>query len=246
MESAETSHLDHTEAIASWKRRTPLVRRMIAQFGLQGKLVACFVLLLALSIGGSCRLFLTQSRVRVLDMLGEQTQQIASALALATSEPMANGRTAELQRIGEDLIKSRNILFVAYLDAQANPATLATRDDAFQPKDLGRLKNDTTSLMQVHEMDSKIFGKYIEVAAPILATVSSSKGLPASTKLVGYVAVGLSPAREHAQLNRHQLLCDRHRLHHRHALAADGVRAGASRVPSDSPARRCDEQNCRG
>ena len=61
MESAPQDNLDHTTAVSRWMRRAPWYHRFSRKFGLQGKLVLCFMLLLSVALGASSYLFLNQS-----------------------------------------------------------------------------------------------------------------------------------------------------------------------------------------
>src|SRR5829696_2828018 len=131
MESAPQDKLDYAVAIRSWMQRAPWYRRFSNRFGLQGKLVLCFMLLLSIALGGSSYMFLSQSRKQLGDMIGEQGRQISSALALASKPAMLTGNRSELRRIGQDLLKSRNILFVAFTDTENKSVAMASRDPDF-------------------------------------------------------------------------------------------------------------------
>src|SRR5688500_15247780 len=146
---------DYMAAIRAWELRTGWLRRISNRFGLQGKLVICFMLLLSAALGGSSYMFLSESRKQLGDMMGEQGRQISSALALASKPAMATRNRAELKAIGKDLLKSRNILFVAFTDVDNRPVAMASRDPDFKldprdPIDGGH----TQSLMRVRPMDS--------------------------------------------------------------------------------------------
>ncbi len=220
MESAPDENLDYDDALQSWRRRAPWYRRFSNRFGLQGKLVICFMLLLSVALGGSSYMYLSESRKQLGDMMGEQGRQISSALALASKPAMTTRNRAELERIGQDLLKSRNILFVAFTDVENQPVAMASRDPEFtlDPLD-GVGRANTQSLMQVRPMRSPTLGEYIEVVAPILHVSPSSTRsarpehagpLPLTsqpgTKLLGFVTVGVSQTREQAELLRINLI----------------------------------------
>jgi signal transduction histidine kinase len=165
-------------------------------------------------------MFLHQSSRQLADMIGEQGRQISSALALASKPAMTTRNRAELNRIGQDLLKSRNILFVAFTDLQNQPVALASRDPEFKldarEGGVGG-GSDTQSLMQVRPMRSATFGDYIEVVAPILHVAPGSARREdmsptpllapnSGTKLLGFVTVGVSKTREEAELLRINLL----------------------------------------
>src|SRR5688572_10569414 len=211
------------DAQASWLRRAPWYRRLSNRFGLQGKVVFSFMLLLSVALGSSSYMYLSESRKQLGDMMGEQGRQISSALALASKPAMTTRNRAELERIGQDLLKSRNILFVAFTDLQNQPVALASRDPEFKldAREGGAGGGKTTqSLMQVRPMHSATFGDYIEVVAPILHVSPSSTGSArledmsptpliapnSGTKLLGFVTVGVSKTREQAELLRINLI----------------------------------------
>jgi signal transduction histidine kinase len=129
---------------------------------------------------------------------------------------MAEGQVRELHQIGLDLLKGRNILSVAFLDAQAHPLTMASRDPDFNFSSLGELQHNPQMLMQARWVDSPVFGRHLQVAAPVLSTWSprerGGKGTNGAgpsaengshsdeIRLIGYVSVGLATAQEQEQL----------------------------------------------
>lgn len=218
-EASDTAigEIDYDAMIRTWQRRAPWFRRVFARFGLQGKLVLCFMLLLSSALGSTCWMFLRQSSSQISDMIGEQAVQISSALALASNSAIRDNNEPELRRIGQDLLRSRNILFVGFLDANNKPVAVASRDPDFTKSDLARLQLDTKSLMQVRSRSSAVFADYVEVVAPILSVSTAATSTPAAattdpaavpmiagtgTQLVGYVAVGVSQTREQAALRQ--------------------------------------------
>jgi signal transduction histidine kinase len=220
MESAPEDIFDYADVVDSWTRRAPWYQRFSNRFGLQGKLVFCFMLLLSVALGSSSYMYLNQSRKQLGDMIGEQGRQISSALALASKPAMTTRNRAELERIGQDLLKSRNILFVAFTDIDHQPVAMASRDPDFKldPAD-GVGGGNTQSLMQVRPMRSPTFGEYVEVVAPILHLSPASTGSTrpedggpspvmsqSGTRLLGFVTVGVSQTREQAGLLRINLI----------------------------------------
>jgi signal transduction histidine kinase len=134
--------------------------------------------------------------------MGEQARQVATALSLTSEKLARDGDWDELNYRARELIKSRNILFVGYLDANARPKTLASRDLDFA---LANLTFDSQSLMQVSRRASPTFGEYLEVMAPILSGQAPSDETGQGSngaQLIGYVAVGVSQYREEAQIAR--------------------------------------------
>jgi signal transduction histidine kinase len=189
----------YDEPIANWRRRAPWYRRFSARLGLQGKMVLSFLAVLSMGLGVSCWMFATKSAEQLSDVMGEQVRQLSSALALSGEEDVRTHDLAELRRLAQELIKSRNILFVGFLDADSKPLALASRDLEFGLRNITVAQGSTQSLMQVHQRCSPLFGDYLEVVSPILTTpgITTPGNGP---RLLGFVAVGVSLARETAQL----------------------------------------------
>ncbi|HEY7115593.1 MAG TPA: HAMP domain-containing sensor histidine kinase [Tepidisphaeraceae bacterium] len=192
----------------------PWHRTAFMRLGIQGKLIIAFMCVLITALGATCWLFLSQSNARLEDIMGEQARQISAALALASKPSLESNETAELRQIGQDLLKSRNILFVAFLDHEGSPITMSSRDPDFTWDTLPFIKQRTLALMQVYQENSPVFGRYAVVTAPVLnvatpmmshnaVTPTITPGNPdAGTKLLGYVSVGISQASEEAQIRR--------------------------------------------
>src|SRR5687767_3310599 len=203
MEDGKKGQSDYMTAIRAWEMRTGWLRRVSNRFGLQGKLVICFLLLLSAALGGSSGMYLRQSRRQLSDMIGEQARQISSALALASKSNNGMKPVPELHRMGQDLLKSRNILFVGFLDADGTLIDVAAREAELHGTALAELRKSTHALMQVHQEHSERLGDYSGVIAPIVgaqdAPAVSEPGFdhsygnpdppPPSTMLLGYVAV---------------------------------------------------------
>jgi len=177
------------------------------RMGLQAKLVLCFMLLLTIALATSAWIVVEQGNARLVDILGEQARQISYALSLASRTSIVERRADELQQIGQDMLKSRNVLYVGFFDTELRPIVMASRDPDFQPGQSEQSQPDVQSLMQVRQLESKLFGDYVEVTAPVLTMSSPSvtgqmAGGTGATRLLGYVSVGLSQAREQAQVRR--------------------------------------------
>jgi signal transduction histidine kinase len=114
--------------------------------------------------------------------------------------------------MGQDLLTSRNVLFVAFLDANDRPLTFASRESQFDWGHFQKVKNNTESLMRVRRDYSTLFGEHIEIVVPVLSAATTApmaravgftpdrQGADGGSRLIGYVAVGLSQAREQQQL----------------------------------------------
>jgi len=195
-------------------------RDSIRRIGLQGKIVLCFTAMLILVLGTTCWLVANQSRKHLSDIMGEQARQISYALALASKPDLEAGRVGDLRRIGKDLLKTRNILFVAFFDCTGRPSAFASRDPDLNPNTLPFGSFRTEGLMQTHAQNSSLLGDYVVVMSPVLSVsadigrtpatapqthIEEGSVLPSSegaTRLVGYVAVGVSQAREAQQLGQ--------------------------------------------
>ena len=180
-------------------------------FGLQGRLIFWFMTLLTAALGSSCWLFASQSTQQVSDMIGQQARLIAYTLSLAAEPSLAGGKRKELDEIGHDLLYTRNVLFVAFLDANRTPVALANRYQDFSWSNVSPIHPDTESLYVAHPRSSPTFGEYVDVYAPIFPKHSapSSKAGTAKSKdnhdrgsvtPLGYVIVGVSLDHEQAQL----------------------------------------------
>jgi signal transduction histidine kinase len=180
------------------------------RLGLQGKLISAFMLILITALGATCWVFVSQSNGRLEDIMGEQARQISSALALASKPSLASNETNELRDIGQDLLKSRNILFVAFLDRNGKPITMSSRDPDFSWDSLPFRKHRTMALMQVYQENAPVLGRYAVVTAPVLNVAAPTRGRDtltpgapeAGTKLLGYVSVGISQSTEEAQIRK--------------------------------------------
>jgi signal transduction histidine kinase len=210
MQQTQPAHADspHTPPRRQWRRR------IFMRLGLQGKLISAFMIILTIALGATCWVFVSQSNGRLEDIMGEQARQISSALALASKPSLASNEAGELRDIGQDLLKSRNILFVAFLDHDGKPIAMSSRDPDFSWESLPFLKHRTMALMQVYQETAPVLGRYAVVTAPVLnvstpmggrdaASTVLTPGAPeAGTKLLGYVSVGISQASEEAQIRK--------------------------------------------
>lgn len=176
------------------------------RLGLQAKLLISFVGLLVLGLTASCIVFIGESRARLDDVMGEQARQMAYALSLTSKPAMIARNGDELSQIGRDLLKTRNILFVAFFDRDFKPIAVAHRDPDFNPASMGALMATTRTLMQVRQLGSKLLGDYLQVSAPVLAVGEAagtgSEASAGGARLLGYVTVGIGQAPEEAQLLR--------------------------------------------
>src|SRR5256885_691693 len=103
-------------------------RDRLSALGLQGKLVLSFSLMLLIGLTVSSWLFAGKSSEALQDILGEQARQLSQTLAMAAEKRYVNGEIEELRRLGLDLLKSRNIVLVAFVDGKGKPLAVASRD----------------------------------------------------------------------------------------------------------------------
>ena len=180
---------------------------------LQGKLVLSFMAVLVAALGASGWMFYSHNRTRLADVTGAEARQLSLALALGAEDEVRTGRVAQLRDTAQELVKSRNVLFVAFLDPNGHPVAFASRDPDYYVQRGDFVRTDAAELMRVRKRRSTLFGDYVEVVAPMLTTSQASAtasaddgagggGGSSAGRLGGYVAVGVSQAGEAAQLRR--------------------------------------------
>lgn len=201
MDSQEPVQPDHRTSMRAWEQNTPWHRRFSMRMGLEKKLVLCFMAVLSAALTVTCYTFASETHVRLSDIMAEQARQMAMALSLTSEVPMRSNDWSELNRRGQELIKNRNILFVGLLDTNASPRTIASRDPDF---DLTHYTFDSRFLMQAQTRYSPTFGEFLEVVSPILSSprAGTDSRDVSGPRLLGYVVVGVSQAREEAQMLR--------------------------------------------
>jgi signal transduction histidine kinase len=140
--------------------------------------------------------------------MGEQARQVSYALSLSAKSAVEQHSESDLKRVATDLVKTRNILFVAFFDADGQIISNASRDPSFGWESIQELRNNPQGLMQVHQRSSPVLGPYLAVMSPVLSVSSPGAirvGVSApdgGTKLLGYVVVGLSQTREQAMVTQ--------------------------------------------
>ena len=155
--------------------------------GVQGKLVLSFTGLLTLALGMSCWIFLTAGGERMTALLADEARQLSSTLAMTRHEAVEGRDRPNLYAVGQELIRNDNVLYVGFTDAEGKVLALSSRDVDFR---LNRTAGGAPAvLMQAHRRQSKVFGGYYEVAAPVFAPRPGG-----GQRLVGYVEVGVSGA----------------------------------------------------
>jgi signal transduction histidine kinase len=171
--------------------------------GLQGRLILSFLFLIAVALGSSCWLFANQSADQLTELISEQALTLANTLARAAEPSLAGGRKAELSAIGHDLLNSRNILYIAFLNANHQPLALANRYVDFSWKDVSTSGTSEQSLYRACPRNSPAFGDYVDVFVPVIALQTRPVEDDAAKKpqrILGYVAVAISLDHEKAQM----------------------------------------------
>jgi len=196
-------HLDHRVAsdLRIWRRR---FHHFSQGLGLQAKLLITFMFLLFVALGTTWGVYLWQSRLRLDDLMAEEARQLAFTLSQGSSSPVGARNPEPLEQIASDLLKTRNIMFVAFFDAGDKPITFSHRDPSLDLGSVLPLKSPTASLMQARHGVSQMFGDYIQVSAPIFALPAPNPadglGVQTPDRLVGFVTVGIGQGSEELQL----------------------------------------------
>jgi signal transduction histidine kinase len=168
--------------------------------GLEGKILAALLFVLAGSLGAACWVWASRTAAQVNDIMGEQARQVAYTLALTAKKRIVTANATGLRFLAEDLLKTRNILFVAFYDARGKSIAISHRDPEFQATTPSLLQADVTSLTRVRLCNSPLFGDFLQITTPVMD--SPSEGIvsnAASSRLIGYVAVGVTSAAEEAK-----------------------------------------------
>ncbi len=169
-----------------------------AGVGLQGRLTVAFGALLAVALGSSCYLFATRSGAQLDAMLGEQARLVAYTLSRAAEPSLAGGHRRQLAVIGHDLLNTRNVLYVAFLDDAGRPIELANRYVDFGWANVARVDPAATALYVVRPPPHPTFGEHVDVYSPVYAEPAPG-GRP---RRLGTVVVGVSLDVERAELQR--------------------------------------------
>ena len=192
--------------IHSWERAVPWYRRISGRTGLQGKLVLSFMFLLTVSLGSSCWLFLTESRIVLDRVMSDQARAVAQTLAMAGETPLARRDIPELNRIGRDLLRNRDLVAVAFYGPTGELLALASGDtelDSAPAALLPNPKDQPGELLQVHHRRSARLGAYLQVTAPVMTMRQAVLGgRPHGSRLAGYVTLCFSEFNDAAALAR--------------------------------------------
>jgi signal transduction histidine kinase len=207
MTDAPNPKSDYEASIRTWERKVPLYRRISARTGLQGKLVLSFMFLLTVSLGSSCWLFLTESRVVLDRVMSEQARAISHTLAMASETPLDRGDLGELDRIGRDLLKNRDLVAVAFHRASGELMSVACQDPRLTAAARTFLPDPRAEVANASEAQRRwtpALGGYVQSTAPVTAHHPTAAGAARQPggRVVGYVTVCVSQAKDEQQIER--------------------------------------------
>ena len=160
--------------------------------GIQGKLVLCFMVLLASTLSVSCWMFVSETRESFDRMAVQQARQLSRTLAMASEPPLRRRDAAELQRIGAELMKNPGVVAVAFFDAGGSQLAVAALDP-----DVERAGASFFASPDEHSVGvgtptagwTRSLGRYVEMTTPVTPFASGVRSEP-----LGYVTVCLSQA----------------------------------------------------
>jgi signal transduction histidine kinase len=160
---------------------------VLMRVGIQAKLVLSFMSLLIVALGGSWFLFAAETRSLMSHIMGGKAVEISQTLAMASETALRQRNYDELERIGKDLLKHRDVMTVAFFDDAGASLSIASKDldSTSDPNFLPDLKNNIQHLMQVRHRTSKVLGDYAEVTAPVMAYPQGRTPLPPTAAPTG-------------------------------------------------------------
>src|ERR1700748_807239 len=125
MQATAALQSEHETRIRVWENAQPWYTRISMRLGLQRKLLLCFMAVITAAIGVTCFIFNQEMHEQLNDVMGEQAREVATALSWTSQDAFRDGDWEELNRRGQQLILSRDIVYIAYLDESAHAKTLA-------------------------------------------------------------------------------------------------------------------------
>lgn len=170
---------EYEATIRSWERTVPWYRRLSARTGLQGKLVLSFMFLLIVTLFSSAYQFVRESREMTTRLMDGKSTTLGHVLALTAEAPLAARDAAELNRLGRDVLKSRDIVGVAFFDASGAPLAAAWKDPQLARR--GAVPTiadprDVRQALRIRRCTSPELGAYLEVTAPVAPPRSPQGG----------------------------------------------------------------------
>ena len=181
----------------------PVRRARRLSLGLPGRLTVAFTALLATALGSSTWLFATRTGGQLDDMLGEQARLVAYTLSIAAEPALANGNRKQLSVVGRDLLRTRNVLYVAFLDAAGHPVEMANRYVDFGWANVAKVNPSAAHPYVARPAPHHAFGDHVDAYAPVWGTPKAYRGQRGADDHVrlGTVVVGVSLDRERAELD---------------------------------------------
>jgi signal transduction histidine kinase len=166
------------------------------KIGLEGRILGTMMLVLIAAMGVASWIWASRSEKTIVNVMSDQATEVVYALSLASQHAIAESDAASLRHIGNDLLQSRDVLFVGFFDAQGKSLCVVYRRGMgkFQINEL--TPGDLESLGKVRMRDVPGLGSFFQIGAPVMLSSEPSAEHPAGSRLVGYVAMGTSPSRQ--------------------------------------------------
>jgi signal transduction histidine kinase len=179
--------------------------RVNFHLGLEGKILIAMMMVLTSAVAAANWVWTTQSSASVADIMGEQARQVAYTLSLAAKPSVESGNLDALRAVGNDLLKTRNILFVVFFDKLGNCIAKVQREGISEIDPASLKVPHVESLAQVRTGNWQGVGEYLQVSAPVLTGALETGDVSSKSRLLGYVSVGISPHQAQVQIRRNQL-----------------------------------------
>ena len=160
--------------------------------GLEGKLVLCFMVLLTAALGASLWMFVSQTTEALDGMADEQASQVSKTLAMASSLPLEQRNTGELQRLGSDLMQTKGFISVTFFGTDGSLLSAARRETSAHRGGLvnsdipANPRHSAERLARPRHRSSPSLGPYVELTTAITASG------PDRARVVGFVTICLS------------------------------------------------------
>ena len=197
MDRQQINSQRYDDSVAGYGRRRMALPMRV---GLEGKILCALMFVLITSLAATCWVWASRTRVQVNDIMGEQARQIAYTLTLTAKKRIAAENSAALRFMGSDLLRTRNILFVGFYDAQGRSIAISHRDPEFLTNSPWLQQADVRSLTRVQYGKSPLFGDFLQITTPVLdSPVDGTSSSAAGSRLIGYVTVGVTSAAEEAK-----------------------------------------------
>lgn len=169
------------------------------QVSLQGQLLLSFLLLLTLALVVSYWLFLSQIRQHGARLATEQAQQISYSLSLMGRDGLQRHDAVALDQIARDLLKSPDLAFVGFMDAEGVLVAVAGRDPDLIQIDRPDLSQRVLTGTTLRWRSSAVLGDYVEAVSPVRTVPSPGamfSGLAGLTPSGGLVLDRVGPSVE--------------------------------------------------